>query len=115
MMTIFRNEGEFDTSNVEAADGMILRYDKQDRKPSMRHIDYGLGVFRKGVFSVLPKDQPQDLAGVYQHLLARGELAAYEVQQRFYEIGSTRGIADLETYLSLEVDASKDLSTRSLI
>jgi hypothetical protein len=67
------------------------------------------------VFSVLPKDQPQDLAGVYQHLLARGELAAYEVQQRFYEIGSTRGIADLETYLSLEVDASKDLSTRSLI
>jgi N-acetyl-alpha-D-muramate 1-phosphate uridylyltransferase len=31
LMTVFRNEGRFDTSNVEYADGTIVRYDKRAR------------------------------------------------------------------------------------
>ena len=50
LMTVFRNEGKFDTSNVEYRDGQILRYDKKERTPEMRHIDYGLGAFRAGCF-----------------------------------------------------------------
>ena len=29
LMTVFRNEGRFDTSNVDFADGRIMRYDKR--------------------------------------------------------------------------------------
>ncbi len=99
LMTVFRNEGDFDTSNVEFNEG-IIAYDKLNRTSRMRHIDYGLGVFRSAVFADLPADQPFDLAAVYQDLLKQGQLAAYEVPERFYEIGSPQGIRELEGLLS---------------
>ncbi len=100
LMTIYRNEGNFDTSNVEAENRSILRYDKKIRTPQMRYIDYGLGVFQRSVFEALPSNQVCDLADVYQALLADRELAAYEVKERFYEIGSPAGIADLEQHFA---------------
>lgn len=100
LMTIYRNEGQFDTSNVEATDGRILRYDKRDGTATMQFIDYGLGVFHRSVFEQIPEGVAIDLATVYQDLLARSELAGYEVHERFYEIGSFEGIRDLEEYLS---------------
>lgn len=99
LMTIFRNEGNFDTSNVEASDGIILRYDKKQRTPAMQYIDYGLGAFHRSVFEEQPAEEVIDLASVYQGLLAQGQLAAFEVTQRFYEIGSPDGIKDLERHL----------------
>lgn len=99
LMTIYRNRDSFDSSNVEAAHGRIVRYDKRIRTAAMQHIDYGLGAFRSSVFDELPMNEPHDLSETYQKLLADGQLAAFEVTQRFYEIGSARGIADLEEYL----------------
>ena len=49
LMTVFRNEGRWDTSNVEFDDGRILAYDKAPN-PRMRHIDYGLGVLDRRAF-----------------------------------------------------------------
>jgi NDP-sugar pyrophosphorylase family protein len=102
LMTIYQNEGKFDTSNVEASNGLILRYDKRNRIFGMRHIDYGLGAFSPAVFKTLPSDEFRDLAELYQSLVARNELSAYEVTERFYEIGSEHGIRDLEEYLTKE-------------
>jgi N-acetyl-alpha-D-muramate 1-phosphate uridylyltransferase len=100
LMTVFRNEGQFDTSNIEFASGAIRRYDKVNRTPEMRHIDYGLGVFDASAFRDLPEEEGAvDLSRVYQTLLSRNRLAAYEVTERFYEIGSVAGIRDLEAYL----------------
>ena len=98
-MTVFRNQDRWDASNIEFADGRILRYDKRTRSPQMHHIDYGLSSFRAAVFSELPEGQGADLVSLHQALLVRDELAAYEVPERFYEIGSRRGIEDLEGYL----------------
>jgi MurNAc alpha-1-phosphate uridylyltransferase len=100
LMTIYRNEGRFDTSNVEADGGLILRYDKRNRTSGMHYIDYGLGVFSESVFSELPANEIRDLTVVYQNLCANGALAGYEVKERFYEIGSEQGIRDLERYLA---------------
>jgi len=99
LMTVYRNEGLWDTSNVEFAGGRILAYDKANRTPAMQHIDYGLGAFHGAAFDDVPEGVPYDLATVYQHLLARGALAAWESPERFYEIGSVEGIADLERFL----------------
>ena len=44
LMTVYRNESQWDTSNVEFVDGRIVAYNKKLRNPRMRHIDYGLGV-----------------------------------------------------------------------
>jgi NDP-sugar pyrophosphorylase family protein len=96
LMTVHRNEGRWDTSNVEYAGGRILAYDKKNRTPRMQYIDYGLGVFTASAFSTA---QHADLAGVYQDLLHRDQLAACEVPERFYEIGSFEGMRELSEYL----------------
>ena len=95
LMTVYANDGQGVPSNVEFAGGRILCYDKRIRTASMRHIDYGLGVFEASAFD----DPAADLAVLYQHLLQKGELAACEVQERFYEIGSFAGIEELSNYL----------------
>jgi hypothetical protein len=99
-MTVFRNEGQWDSSNVEFVAGQIVAYDKRNRTERMRHIDYGLGVFNKKTFAGITAEGAYDLADVFQQLLKDGDLAACEVTERFYEIGSFAGIKDLETYLS---------------
>ena len=100
LMTVHRNEGRWDSSNVEFAAGHIRAYDKTNRTPAMRYIDYGLGVLHRQPFDALPEGRTADLAAVYQDLLRRGQLAGYEVATRFYEIGSPDGIRELEEFLS---------------
>src|ERR1700688_3948084 len=103
LMTVFRNEGLWDTSNVEFADGAIRRYDKVNRTPAMRHIDYGLGVFKADIVRARPADMPFDLAELYGDLVRRGLLAGYEVCERFYEIGSPSGLAETEAFVRRRV------------
>jgi NDP-sugar pyrophosphorylase family protein len=100
LMAVFRNDGRWDQSNVEFSDGRILRYDKTDRGPAMRHIDYGVAALSCAVFDKTAADQPSDLSSLYRDLADREQLAAYEVSQRFYEIGSIAGIRELAEYLS---------------
>jgi NDP-sugar pyrophosphorylase family protein len=106
LMTVFRNEGQWDSSNVIFADGQILRYDKQQRTPEMRYIDYGLGALRAEAFARYPADQPIDLAIIYQDLLADGQLAGFEVSQRFYEIGSHAGLEETRRYFAQRRDTT---------
>ena len=83
-------------------DGRILAYDKHHPTPQMRHIDYGLGVFHRTALAAVPEGQFYDLATLYQELLAQGRLAAYEVEQRFYEIGSFIGLEETRQYLAAQ-------------
>ena len=99
LMAVFRNDGRWDTSNVEFADGRIIEYSKAHRTERMRHIDYGLGVLSAGVLDALPTDGPADLAALYERLAASGDLAAFEVSERFYEVGSFDGLVQFEDYL----------------
>lgn len=102
-MTVFRNEGRWDTSNVEFIDKEIRNYDKRQRTPAMAFIDYGLGAFKADALRRWPAGERVDLADIYRGLLADGELAGYEIHQRFYEIGSTAGLAETDRYLRTRI------------
>ncbi len=41
---------------------------------------------------------PFDLADIYHRLSLSGQLAGYEVHERFYEIGSHKGLAEAADY-----------------
>jgi len=99
LMTVFHNKGRWDTSNVIFADGTIRHYDKQALTPEMEHIDYGLGVLRADTLQGYPGGQPFDVADVYRDLSRAGRLAGYEVQERFYEIGSPAGLAEFDEWI----------------
>ena len=100
LMTVFKNEGRYEASNVWYEGGEIRAYDKKNKVPQMRHIDYGLGMFRPAAFEGFARDAVVDLADVQQGLLARKELAGFEVSERFYEIGSRAGLEELDRLLT---------------
>ena len=99
LMTVFQNDDRWDTSNVWFEEGEIRLYDKTSRIATMRHIDYGLGILSSEVLNEWRAAQAFELANLYQQLVAKNELAGYEVTQRFYEIGSPEGLAELDDLL----------------
>ncbi len=99
LMTVYRNEGLWDSSNVEFVDGNIRRYDKVNRIPEMHHIDYGLGILKSALIRDWPVKGRFDLADLYRTLVDQYLLAGYEVNNRFYEIGSPAGLAETSAYL----------------
>jgi N-acetyl-alpha-D-muramate 1-phosphate uridylyltransferase len=99
LMTILRNRGQWDASNVEFAGGEVIRYDKHAAWLSMEHIDYGLSLFSEKVFLRWPAGSVFCLSALQSSLVAQGEIAAYEVGDRFYEIGSMHGWQETDAFL----------------
>lgn len=97
LMTVLRNEGRWDQSNVLYAHGAVVRYDKRVPTHEMQWIDYGLGVLTPAAFACAGAHA--DLAEVYADLAAEGVLAAYEATERFYEIGSAQALAETARFL----------------
>jgi MurNAc alpha-1-phosphate uridylyltransferase len=107
LMTVFRNDDRWDRSNVELDCGHIVRHDKRPGDGKMRHIDYGLGILTPAAFEHWRDDeQPFDLVAVYQRLITNGELAGYEVTERFYEIGSREGLEETRALLEARPKAT---------
>ncbi|MHB1421626.1 MAG: nucleotidyltransferase family protein [Gemmataceae bacterium] len=99
LMTVLRNENRWDRSNVVFHEGRLLCYSKRAPTPEMKHIDYGVSLMCGQVLASFPMDTPFDLADVFCDMAARGELIGHEVTQRFYEIGSHRGLEETQRYL----------------
>jgi NDP-sugar pyrophosphorylase family protein len=102
LMTVLRNEGRWDRSNVIYQPGRVVLYDKE-AAPGMQYIDYGLSCFQRDLFD--DPNTPADLAVLFHHLSMGGRLAAFEVRDRFYEIGSPAGLRDFEQYLDAMTEA----------
>jgi NDP-sugar pyrophosphorylase family protein len=99
LMTVLRNQNQWDKSNVEFDAGQIIEYNKTLIRPQMHYIDYGLGLLQGAALHAYSVGESFDLSKVYNDLSLASELAGYEVFERFYEIGSHQGIADTEAYL----------------
>jgi N-acetyl-alpha-D-muramate 1-phosphate uridylyltransferase len=98
LMTIFNNCNRWDRSNVWF-DGHKAQYEKDTRRSGPTHIDCGLSVMSRDVFAAYPAVAEIDLADIWRNLSLDGQLAMFEVKERFYEIGSRNGMTDAESYL----------------
>jgi len=104
LMTVMRNRDRWDASNVVYEGGRVIVYDKSRPaawRARMEWIDYGFALLAPRVVTdrVAP-GEVADLSEIMGELSLTGELAGYEVAERFYEIGSPRGLADLERFLA---------------
>jgi NDP-sugar pyrophosphorylase family protein len=100
LMTVFRNQGRWQRSNVRFASGRLIRYDKRAPSPDMEHIDYGLGLLRREALERLPPGAPADLGDLYAALVSEGRLLGHEVAERFHEIGTPTGLAETRAFLA---------------
>jgi NDP-sugar pyrophosphorylase family protein len=98
MMTVLRNEGRWDASNVLFEGDRVLAYDKRSPSEDMHWIDYGLGGLTAGSLERVPPDEG-DLSALYAELSRRGELFGYEATERFHEIGSPQALAETDAFL----------------
>lgn len=98
MMSLYRNAGALAPSNVEFRGGQILDYDKKKLRPEMQHIDYGVEILSKGCFALEDADS-FDLGELQQKLVSEAKLSAFEVQERFYEIGSPEALKEAEAFI----------------
>jgi len=100
LMTVLRNNCRWDKSNILFKNGELIEYDKKSPRFDMSHIDFGLSVLSKHVFAQYRESTAIDLGDICRELSMAGQVAAAEVSDRFYEIGSAQGIRDTEEFLS---------------
>jgi NDP-sugar pyrophosphorylase family protein len=98
LMTVFRNEGRWDASNVLFDGKRVVRYDKRHPSADMKFIDYGLGIVSADVLKA-GRGDVFELAEHYATLAREGRLAGYEATTRFYEIGTPSGLAEADRHL----------------
>jgi NDP-sugar pyrophosphorylase family protein len=102
LMTVMRNGNRWDRSNVIYNPPAIELYDKKADdavRARMMHIDYGLSVLARTLIAErVPPGTVSDLADLFRDLSGAGKLAGFEITERFYEVGSSAGIADFERY-----------------
>ncbi len=94
LMTILKNNNQWDKSNVLFRDGVLLEYNKHHPRDEMAYVDYGLGVMSASVLASYSNKEAFDLADVYHQLSITSDLAGHEVFERFYEIGSHEGLRE---------------------
>ncbi len=100
LMTVYRNDDRYDRSNASVAAGLVTGYSKDARTPEMVYIDYGASILRKKALDLVPAHSASDLSGLFTRLIKKRELLAYEVSQRFYEIGSLQGISEFRKHVA---------------
>ncbi len=98
-MSVFANDGAWDASNSAVSGELVTAYQKHGADPSLRYIDYGALALRRSVLAERDAERPFGLELVQAELARTGKLRAFEARERFYEIGSEAGIADLEAKL----------------
>jgi NDP-sugar pyrophosphorylase family protein len=98
MMSVLRNDGRWDTSNADYADGRVRCYDKRAPTPQMRWIDYGLGGLDQATLDLVDSSEA-DLAGLYHVLASRGLLCGVVASERFHEIGTPGALRETDAHL----------------
>jgi len=96
LMVVWKNLDRLERSNVSAKGNLVTAYNKDQKSSDMVYINYGLSVLRKEALVFIPPGRPFSQEEFYQILIDRRELLAFEVGQRFYEIGSPRGLEEFE-------------------
>jgi len=98
LMAILKNRNKYDKSNVVFRNNKLLKYDKKIYVPSMEYIDYGIAILKKRVVSGLAKGKHVGLSEIYSRLVQNGGMSAYEIKNRFREIGTSSSLNEFRRF-----------------
>ena len=99
LMTVYKNYDRYDISNVSVINNLIKEYSKNKKTRDMVYIDYGASIFRKKALDLVPANQVYSLEELTTQLVKQEQMLAYEVSERFYQIGSFNGLKEFERYV----------------
>lgn len=99
LMTVYQNCDRYDRSNAVVEGSLVKKFSKKEKPKDMVYIEYGANIFRKQALEAVPENQFYPLDDLFTRLIEVEELLAFEVKERFHEIGSPQGIKDFKEYL----------------
>ena len=99
LMTVYKNYDRYDGSNTVVEGNLVKKFSKKERTEDMVYIEYGANIFNKQALEMIPENQFYSLEALFPCLIEMEELLAYEVKERFYEVGSPQGLEDFEQYI----------------
>jgi len=102
LMSVYQNYDRYDRSNTMIEGNLVKKFGKQEKTEDMVYIEYGANIFKKEVLNMIPDNQFYSLDNLFPRLVEMDELLAFEVKERFYEIGSPRGLKAFEEYIKGE-------------
>ncbi len=93
-MTVLHNRDRWELSNVSIEDEKITAYEKNPVAGTHEYIDYGMILFDRAAF--VDKADVFDLYEIIQSLISSGRIGAFEVEDRFYDIGTEARYSETE-------------------
>jgi len=100
LMTVYENRGRYDRSNAAVEGKLVKKFSKQEKTNRMVYIEYGVNIFKKEVLNMVPAGEYYSLDDLFPRLIERQELLAFEADERFYEIGSLRGLQEFGQFIN---------------
>lgn len=97
LMTVLHNRDRWEPSNAVVEDGFVVAYGKMPEGRA-EHIDYGMVALRRDAFRDAPRDAAFDLGVIFNELAAAHQLIAFEVTQRFHDIGTPAALTETEEF-----------------
>lgn len=104
-MSVYRNRGQLGPSNVAIEGDWVSKYEKGASDPELDCIDYGAIALRRSALEGIEDGAVWGLEALWKKLARKRQLRALTVPERFYEIGSPEGRAELERHLASEAPA----------
>lgn len=104
-MGVYCNQDAYDSSNVQIEETKVVRYVKGAPNLQLTYIDAGISVFERSALGEIPSHQNIALDQFFSSWAASGQLGAYTLSQRFYEVGSQAGLSDFEKFIGESGDS----------
>jgi D-glycero-D-manno-heptose 1,7-bisphosphate phosphatase len=105
-MTVLRNGDRWQPSNTSVSDGRVVAYEKGAPPGTHAFIDYGYLLLPTAAL-IATSETVFDLRAVVDRLMRLGTLAAYEVSERFHDIGTPEALAETDAWLRAGGDAPR--------
>ena len=104
-MAVYENHDRYGKSDVALGKGLVVRYDKGGR--GMDWVNFGVSALRKGGLSFIPPAKECGEEEFYGELIKREELLAFQVPERFYEIGTPASLKEFGRFISSQTRGRK--------
>ena len=93
LMVVYKNDGQLGLPSQISLNkkSRIKEFTKQNFKPDMHYIEYGLNILSRAVVDQV-QEKSFPISYYFDLLIKESQLSSYESKERFYEVGSFKGI-----------------------
>lgn len=96
-LVIYPNGNQWDQSNIKITQNHLLYFSHPSQTDQCNFIDYGLSILTRAALEIFPPCG--DLKHEWQRLSMQNQVSFTIAPNRFFEVGSPQGIADLSQHL----------------